>query len=226
MGKTRRNIARLVVIFAALAVGSIGAAALDASVKTNAGAIYTGALEGLAPVLRLVDVAPLVGPATQYDLPLDSILQMWVEFPRIIVETAEYVLVGPYSAFSGIGELLRVVERGAMTEIPLLGVDAIAFGGAGFRALPRQWLGDRWLNHPLFVVRKPLAGTTAPATAAPATTPTVTATTTIPGETIVWNTLEPAVEEPAASGLPAWLGLVAVLAVVAALFLLPIGGGS
>ncbi|MEW5826146.1 MAG: hypothetical protein AB1778_04885 [Candidatus Bipolaricaulota bacterium] len=223
MRKTRMWILAVSVVVVALSAWAAVASGSEASVRTNAGTVATGTLQGLASTLRLVDVSPLVGPAMQYDIPLDAIQQLWVEFPRIVIETAEYILVGPFSAFTGLDELLRVEGRGSIAEIPLLAVDTIAFGGRGFNPLPRHWLGDRWLNHPLFVLRKAASGIGDAAPTAVIASPIASAETPA-GETIIWNSLEPAIaEEPEAAALPAWVGLLAIAALLAIIFLVPRG---
>jgi hypothetical protein len=204
------------------------------SVKTNGGDVLQGTLSGLAAMLRLEDPTPPVGPAAQFDIPLSSIQQIWVDFPRVVIETAEHVIVGPYSAFAGIAQLLRVERLGTVTEIPFAAVRQIAFGDEGFRQLPREWLGRNWLNQRLYVVNK-TSGTPAVATSTtsvfesePAAVDTSTESET--ATEVVWNgaaPVAPATTTTSTSGeLPWWVLLVGVALLVAVFFLVPSGSGA
>jgi len=201
---------------------AVSAAAVPALVRTNAGLVFQGGLSGLAPTLRLADPFSRVGPAAQYDIPLSSILQISVDFPRIVVETDDRVYIGPYSAFSGIGDVLRIDERGAATAIFTTTLSAVALNGQSFRPLPREWLGRGWLGPGVFVLDK----TSAAAEPAPTPSRTIASVAGQGDEDIIWGALTPTetpAEEPA--GLPGWLGLVAVAALVA-LLLLSTGGSK
>ncbi len=227
MRGTKRNL--LVSLFVAVVIigGLSTAGSATTAVKTNAGRVLQGDLSGLATVLRLEDPTPPIGPAAQFDIPLDSIQQMWIDFPRVVIETAEHVIVGPYSAFAGIAQLLKIEDAGDVTEVPFTAVQAIAFDGASFKPLPREWLGRNWLNQPLYVMNK-VAGAAREA-AAPAETVTqvTTTTTTDEGDEIIWNpgTVE-AAPTTSGEGFPWWVALVAVAVVVGLFFLLPAGSGS
>ncbi|MCX6093569.1 MAG: hypothetical protein NTY63_01935 [Candidatus Bipolaricaulota bacterium] len=206
----------LLVLAAALPVGAV-----PALVRTNAGEVLQGGLSGLAPVLRLVDPCPLVGPAAQYDIPLSSILQIFVDFPRVVVETEDRVYIGPYSTFSGIDQELRLDEHGAGTGIFATTLSAIALNGQPFRALPREWTGRGFLV--LEKASQP-AKTASAAAAAPA--PAIAQAGTTTEEELIWGELtptEPPVEETA--GLPWWVGLIAV-GLIVGLLLLSSSSGS
>jgi hypothetical protein len=200
---------------------AVSAGAVPALVRTNAGEVFQGGLSGLAPTLRLADPFSRVGPAAQYDIPLSSILQISVDFPRIVVETDDRVYIGPYSAFSGIADELRIDEHGASTGIFTTTLSAVALNGQSFRPLPREWLGRGWLGPGVFVLEKTSAA------AEPAPTPSrTTASVAESDDDIIWGALTPTetpAEEPA--GLPWWVGLVAVAALVA-LLLLSTGGSK
>jgi len=186
-------------------------------------------LSGLAPILRLADPTPKVGPAMQFDVPIPSIQQLWVDFPRIVIETADRVLVGPYSAFTGIAELLRVEAGSDLVQIPFTAIRQIAFDGNAFRPLPREWLGWQWLNQRVYMKEKTAA--TAAATsgvAAVAVAPVVPVVVKDADDDVVWNGTLPTEPAPAASSgeMPWWVLLVGVGLLLGLFFLLPQGSGS
>ena len=210
---------------------SLASSATTVSLKTNHGDVLQGTLSGLAAVLRLEDPTPPVGPAAQFDIPVSSIQQIWVNFPRVVIETVDHVIIGPFSAFSGIDQMLRIEQLSSVTEIPFTAVRQIAFEDEGFRPLPREWLGRDWLNQRLYVVEKTAAISTSSGTASAAleTEPVVTDTST-ESETasdVVWNgaaPVAPAATTPASGELPWWVLLVGVAVLIAAFFLIPSGG--
>jgi hypothetical protein len=206
-------LAGLVLLVASTAVGAV-----PAMVRTTSGHVVDGSLSGIDPIIRLADVAPWVGPAKQYDIPLDSILQIWVEFPRIVIETVDHVFVGPYSAFTGIGEALSVDQRGVSERILTTAVDAVALNGTAFRPVPREWVGRGFL-----VLRKPtpLPGTATVATETATVKAIATASEDLAGETVVWNGLTPTMpaEEPA-DEVPWWVVVIGIGALFLIFFLL------
>jgi len=228
---TRRVLASLLVA-AALVGLSMAGNAVTVAVKTNGGHVLQGTLSGLAPTLRLQDPTPPVGPAAQFDIPLASIEQMWINFPRVVIETADHVIVGPYSAFAGIAQLLRIEEAGSVTEVPFAAVQAIAFNGAAFHALPREWLGRDWLNQRGYAVNKTAgavgAVAAAAATEAEAEPLIVSAPLAEGGDEVIWNGALPAEPAPTASSgeLPWWVLLIGVAVVVALFLFLPAGKGA
>jgi hypothetical protein len=228
---TRRVLAGLLV--AAVLVGlSMAGSAVTVAVKTNGGHVLQGSLSGLAPTLRLEDPIPPVGPAAQFDIPLAAIEQMWINFPRVVIETADHVIVGPYSAFAGIAQLLKITDAGNVTEVPFAAVQAIAFNGAAFHPLPREWLGRDWLNQRDYVVTTAAGGVGAVAAAAATEAQDVTQVVLTPlvdgGDEVVWNgaaTVEPA--PTSSSGeLPWWVLLIGVAIVVALFLFFPAGTGA
>ncbi len=209
-----RNPAGVLWLFVSLSVlaAALPAGAVPALVRTNAGEVLQGGLSGLAPVLRLADPCPLIGPAAQYDIPLSSILQIFVDFPRIVIETEDRVYIGPYSTFSGIDQELRLDERGVGTRIFTTTLSEIALNGQPFRPLPREWTGRGFL----VLEKAPQAAKVATAASAPAQTMASSETTT--EDDLIWGQLTPA-EPPTeeAAGLPWWVGVVAVGLIVALL---------
>lgn len=220
-----------------VALFSSASCAQAVSVKTNDGRVVQGDLSGLASVLRLVDPAPAVGPAAVFDIPISTIQQVWVDFPRVVIETIDRVFVGPYSAFSGIAQVLKVEQGSSLAQIPFTAIRQIALDGSGFRALPREWLGQQWLNQRVYVATKssilptvstaPLQTAVAAATPTLATTTTPTVTTTSDEDEVVWNGAVPEAAPETSSGeLPWWVLLVGLAALFAVFILLPSGSGS
>jgi len=224
---TRRVLAGFLVA-AALVGLSMAGGAVTVAVKTNGGHVLQGSLSGLAPTLRLEDPTPPVGPAAQFDIPLTAIEQMWINFPRVVIETADHVIVGPYSAFAGIAQLLKITDAGDVTEVPFAAVQAIAFNGAAFHPLPREWLGRDWLNQRDYVVNKTAGTVGAAATVPEAVTEVVLTPLAEGGDEIIWSGATPAEPAPAtASGeLPWWVLLIGVAIVVALFLFFPAGTGA
>lgn len=213
MTRPSRLAASLTVLSLILAV-AVAAGAVPALVRTNTDHVLEGSLSGLAPILRLIEPASAVGPAVQYDIPVGDILQIFVDFPRVVVETSDRVFVGPYSAFSGIAQNLRVDQRGMGTELPTTTVQAIALNGQPFRPVPRSWLGRGYL-----VIEKPssLEPEVALTPAAPAPVPILASDR---DEALAWGDLTPtAPVEETTEGLPWWVGLLVVAGIVALLLL-------
>ncbi len=231
--RTRYVMAALCVAAVLLLGVSPALNAETASVKTNGGDVLQGDLFGLAAMLRLEDPTPPVGPAAQFDIPLSSIQQIWVDFPRVVIETAERVIVGPYSAFAGIAQMLRLERLGTVTEIPFAAVRQIAFGDEGFRQLPREWLGQDWLNQRLYVVNKttgtPAVGTST-STFESEPVSVDTSTEAEAATDVVWNgaaPVAPAATTTSTSGeLPWWVLLIGVAVLVAAFLLIPTGSSA
>ena len=226
---TRRVLASLLVAAVLLVGLSMAGSAVTVAVKTNGGHVLQGALSGLGPTLRLQDPTPPVGPAAQFDIPLASIEQMWVNFPRVVIETADHVIVGPYSAFAGIAQLLKIENAGNVTEVPFAAVQAIAFHGAAFHALPREWLGRDWLNQRSYVVNKTAGAVgAAAATEAEGVTEVVLTPLAEGGDEVIWSGATPTEPAPTSSSgqLPWWVLLIGVAVVVALFLFLPAGKGA
>ena len=200
---------------------AFGATATQATVLTNLGGVADGTLTGLAPIiqLRAPDEVTVIGPMQQYDIPLSSIRQISLDFPRLVIETETGVVIGPYSAFQGIDEVLTLVTVAgtASIKIPVTSVRAIALHGRGLRAVPREWMGDHFLSTPEIVSAAPLLAEDCD-----------NCTITIPApsngdSTPIWNAITPEVplEEP--GELPWWLGILGVAALVILFYLLSSG---
>ena len=212
-----------VVVFLACATFFVTAGAVPAVVLTNTGQIADGSLTGLGPVLRLmrpVDV-PFVGPDVQYDVPLSSILQISLDFPRIIIETAVRTLIGPYSAFLGIAEVLRL-DRGSAGSVDLStpSLRAIALNGNALRPVPREWTGMGFLTEPEIFGATPLIDTECDACSiTPADFDDFQPTEG--GDVPIWNTITPTLPpDTGGSEIPWWVGLLGVAGLVVAFYLL------
>ncbi len=215
------------IALSAVLLFSVAAAAVPAYVRTSTGRVYSGSLTGIAPTVRLREPASFVGPANQYDIPLSSMLQITIDFPRVVIETRTHVFIGPFSAFTGIGELLKLDTGEATLSLPTASIHAIALNGSGFRPIPREWLGRSFL---IIERAQPL-----PAPGTPGQTPALdeVALTDDTGEVddgdrIVWNAITPEmpVEETSTGGIPWWIGLIGVAAIVAILLVSASGGGA
>jgi len=211
----------IVLLFVLFLVAVVGAA--QPIVRTNTGAEYTGSLSGLAPVIRL-NVPPgttFVGPAQAFDIPLSSITQITVDFPRVVIETPAQVYVGPYSAYSGIQQKIEIHGMYDDTTVDFASVRAISLTGDAIHPVPHEWLGDGFLV--ISLQPKPILG------AKPAPTETVGTeglVSTPSGETTEaqsWTDLYPPTteEQTATEATPWWIGLivVAALAVVVYFFM-------
>ena len=208
-----------IVFFLACATFFVTASAVPAVVLTNTGQIADGSLAGLAPVLRLMrpgDV-PFVGPDVQNEVPRSTILQITLDFPRIIIETAVRTLIGPYSAFRGIAEVLRL-DRGSSGSVDLStsALRAIALNGNVLRPVPREWTGMGFLTEPEIFGATPLIDTECD-------TCSITLSDfddfepTVGGDVPIWNTITATLPpDTGGSEIPWWVGLlgVAVLVVV------------
>jgi hypothetical protein len=204
---------------------ALGTAATEATVLTNLGGVADGTLTGIDPLitLRAPDEVTVIGPMQQYNIPLSSIRQISFDFPRLVIETETGVIIGPYSAFSGIAELLKLIpDSGKGTiEIPVTSLRAIAFHGRGLRAVPREWMGDHFLSTPEIVSAVPLLIDSCDDCSI--TIPETINSSTTADSTPIWNTITPEipVEEPAE--LPWWLGIIGVGALVIIFYFLSSG---
>ncbi|MBU0595633.1 hypothetical protein KJ567_03005 [Candidatus Bipolaricaulota bacterium] len=215
-----RTAVLLVLVSVAIASLSFAVSAVEATVLTNTGHIASGTLAGIGPVIRLSapDEVSIIGPDRQFDVPLSSIVQITLDFPRVVIEATDRVLIGPYSAFQGIDEALRLERSdGSVVTIPTSSLRAIAFAGHALRPVPREWMGDRYLSEPEILAASPLT------LEAGCDDCSITPPRTVidQDDTPIWNDLEPQVpieEEPA--GLPWWLGLAAFVVVVVIAYML------
>jgi len=203
------------------------AGAIPAVVLTNTGQVADGSLSGLGPILRLVRPTerPLVGPDVQFDVPLSSILQITLDFPRVIIETATRTLIGPFSAILGIPEMLKLDRNGAGSyDLPTTSLRAIALNGASLRRVPREWTVSEFLTRPEVVAASPLTDGAICETCSIATPPTGQ----FPGgDAPIWNTITPVLPPETDRGeLPWWVGLLGVAGVMAVLYLMTASGGT
>jgi len=205
---TTRTLGRTVIALIMLLVGlSLIASSLPSSVLTTTGTVIRGSVSGIASSIRLMEPDRIASlePVTVQEIDRSQIIQITVDFPRIVIETTTNAYVGPYSAFSGIDESLRI--NGA--DVPMAATRAIAMDGRSFRQPPRVWLGDAFLAMPSLEVASGLRETTAEPS-------TVTNADDEPEfDPIVWNSFTP--QEPVeeeAGALPWWVGLLVVAGIV------------
>ncbi len=220
--KNLKNYALILILFVVPFAWAFHAGATDvqATVLTNLGGVADGTLSGLADVigLRAPDEVTVIGPMQQYDIPVSTILQITVDFPRLVIETETGVVIGPYSSFLGIGEVLTLATDAdeSVVRIPVTALRAIALNGRALKPVPREWMGDHFLSEPEIVAAAPLQAATCEDCII--TSPTTTSDES--DSTVVWNTITPetATEEPAT--FPWWIGILAVgLLVVVVYFL-------
>ena len=222
----RHHVVILILVSLAVAGLSVATAGVQATLLTNKGQIANGSLYGIASVIRLSapDEVSIIGPDRQFDVPLSSIIQITLDFPRVVIEATDGVLIGPYSAFIGIDEALRIEgSSGSVLTIPTASLRAIALGGHTLRPVPREWMGDRFLSEPEILAASPLTLSELEAECEDCTItiPRTLVDTTDDDEVLVWNTIEPqAGIEDESTGFPWWLGLLLFGVVVAASLLL------
>jgi len=137
---------------------------VSARVLTIDGRVAQGELSGIASTARL-DASSLtnyVGPFQAFNIPRSKIRQIALDFPRMVVETDDRVFVGPFSAFSGISEMLVLHQGTKRIAIPTMSIRAIALHGYPFRPVPREWLGSTFLVMPLSTARASLTAPSEP----------------------------------------------------------------
>jgi len=222
----RLHIVSLAVLLLFAYAGS--AAATQATVLTNLGGLAEGSLTGLDAVLQLraPDEVRIIGPMQQYDIPLASIRQISIDFPRLVIETETGVVIGPYSAFLGIADVLSLTTASGTLRIPLTSVRAIALNGRALKAVPREWMGDRFLSEPEIVAASSLQVETCEDCVITTTPTTSTTSTTTSSSTVVWNSITPETTVEESSEFPWWVGVVAVAALVILLYSLGSSGSS
>jgi len=218
----------VVLVCVAVVALSMAAMAVQDTILTNVGEIAEGTVSGIAPVIRLAspDEVAVIGPDAQFDVPRSSILQITLDFPRVVIEAEGGVLIGPYSAFRGIDEELRLDRAGEPTiAIPTASLRAIALNGRALRPVPREWMGDRYLAKPEIIAAAPLVTEDCVDCAIVPPTRTTVTVDTDADETPLWDfTPEMPVEET--TSLPWWVGLIGVAALVVIAYLLTSGGSS
>lgn len=188
-------------------------------VLTTTGHEITGTVSGIGAVVRL-DIVPAAGPVSVFDIPKSEIRQITIDFPRVIVETANKVYIGPFASFTGIEEEISVSSASGSIRIPFSGLRAIALNETALHPVPREWLGDRFLLEPKVIAAPVVQG----ATPVPAA---VTAPTTEREHPINWSAINPTPAIPPAesSSTPWWVGLL-VVAGLAGLIYLSLGAAT
>jgi len=143
----RRGVGLLLVLCIVLVPLAAAGAEVAGSLLTNSGDTFDGTFSGVGATLRLEIAPPIVNcvPIQIYKIPVGSIRQITIDFPRVVVEADDTVYIGPYAAFKGIPEIVGVRQDDLKEEIPITTVRAMTFGDAAFRAPPRVWMRDGFL---------------------------------------------------------------------------------
>jgi len=143
-----------------LCVGTLRGAPLGgtpAIFMTTTGETAQGNLTGISSIIRLSVPPPVtyIGPAQAFDIDLSTIRQILIDFPRVVVETEDRVYIGPFSAFSGISQLLILTDGKTAHSFFTASLRTIALHGEPFRPLPREWMGDAFLSMPGVITASP-----------------------------------------------------------------------
>jgi len=222
----KRMVARCgILVFFSCVMVCFSATAVPATVLTTTGQMADGLLSGLGPILRLLrpDGIEHVGPDAIFDIPLDSIVQISLDFPRIIVETTEDTLIGPYSSFLGISELLRL-DRGTAgaIDIPTSSLRAIALHGHSLRSVPREWTGMGFLTKPEIFGATPLIDTECDTCSiALPTSDEDGFTPSDGGDVPIFNTITPNLPpDTGTPEIPWWVGLLGVAGIIGIFYIL------
>lgn len=153
--KNRRRLCGLLVIvcIGGLGIGAVLADTIPATVVMTSGRVLTGELSGLEPTSRLVAaIPPHVGPPGTLDIPVSAIRQITLDFPRLVIETSDRVFIGPWSSFNGIPAQLTIdTDQGSFTLVTAA-IRAIALHGNALHPVPREWLGDAFLETPSILI--------------------------------------------------------------------------
>jgi len=117
--------------------------AIPVQILTNNGDLIDGKLTNLASTIRLNVTAPAVsvGPARALDILALTISQITVNFPKVVIETPSRTYVGPFSAFTGIPELLIIEQQETTQNLKIAGLRAIALRGVSIHEPPAGLLG-------------------------------------------------------------------------------------
>lgn len=211
---TRVAAAALLIGMMLCAFGSAGWGT-QAVVLTSTGHVIEGSVSGLAAVIRLTasESVTFIGYGGQIDIPLEAIRQITLDFPRVVIETDTRVVVGPFSAFHGIDELLRIQRGGDLYDLPTASARAIALHGGPLRPVPREWLGSGYLDMPEIVAATRLGPLSSSDRSA------------VPDDaeadfTPIWNDFTPTVPPAETAETPWWVGLLAVAALIVVVYLL------
>jgi hypothetical protein len=146
------HLTRRVLLIALLCIMLLATLATASSqLKTTTGKVVSGTITGIASSLRLD-----CSRHRHLDILLSDVMQIVVDFPRVIVETPTRVYIGPYSLFSGINEVIAIRNGQTNEEIPFASLRAIAPNGHAFHELPRNWLEDGFVEYPAVLDIEPL----------------------------------------------------------------------
>ena len=202
----------MLLLVAVHACVSFTVSGVPAVILTNVGQTAEGSLAGIAPVVRLLatDGAASIGPDRPFDVPLGSIRQITLDFPRIVIETADRTLIGAFSSFEGISEALQFDRAGEPSvTIPTTSLRAIALNGHPLRPVPRVWLTTGYLSMPEITGASPfVAAECEDCTIGP---PRMDAGADL---TPIWNELSPGYVPEEPEELPWWVGLLGVAALI------------
>jgi hypothetical protein len=127
------------------------------------------------------------------------------------LETDDRVYIGPFSAFSGISQLLTLTDGNATHSFSMASLRAIALHGEPFHPLPREWVGDGFLSMPGTMM------------ASPVTTNMDSAREDVEEEHAVvsaqtWNDLYPTTQPPLEETTPWWVGMLIVAGLVGLIY--------
>jgi len=195
-----------------LCVGALGGAPLGgtpAIVITTTGETAQGSLTGISSVIRLSVPPPVtyIGPAQAFDIDLSTIRQILIDFPRVAVETEDRVYIGPFSAFSGISQLLTLTDGKTTHSFSTASLWAIALHGESFHPLPREWVGDGFLSMPSAITASPVTiNMDSPRGIVEEEHAVVPVST--------WNDLYPMTPPPPEEPTPWWVGMLIVAGLV------------
>ncbi len=150
----RKNLRRLcgfvvVCCISGWGIGAVVADTVPATVVMTSGRVLQGELAGLEPTSRLVaEVPPHVGPPGTLDIAVSEIGQITLDFPRLVIETPDRVFIAPWSSIQGIpAELTIDTDQGSFTLVTAA-IRAMALHGNTLHTVPREWLGDAFLQMP------------------------------------------------------------------------------
>lgn len=117
--------------------------AIPVQILTNNGGLIEGKLTNLASTIRLNVTAPAisVGPARALDILTSTISQITVNFPKIVIDTPSRTYVGPFSAFTGIPEVLTIEQQETIQNLKIAGLRAMALHGVSIHEPPPGLLG-------------------------------------------------------------------------------------
>ena len=176
---------------------------------TTTGETAQGNLTGISSIIRLSVPPPVtyIGPAQAFDIDLSTIRQILIDFPRVVVETGDRVYIGPFSAFSGISQLLTLTDWKTKHSFFTASLRAIALHGEPFRPLPREWMGDGFLSMPGVITASPVSMNMDSVRGRVEEEYAVAAEQT-------WNDLYPTTPPPSEEAMPWWVGMLIVAGLV------------